>query len=163
MSFEFTPNLYRRMLKIHAWRKYKIFLFILFLSAVAAVAISIYAYFKSGELKVFYAWTPYLVCVALWFIFLIWALPFWMSTHKLNRKQFQEMTISVIADQIIVKLANGFKTEIPMTQFVKFQRTNLCTFLWHDVINVVMIPAEVFPSNESYNEFVDTIASQIEI
>jgi hypothetical protein len=163
ISFEMTPALYRRMLSVSAWYRYRVFLIILCLIAISGIVISVFGFLKTGQLKAFYAWAPYFVCVLLWFVYLLWAVPYWMSKSKMNRKQFQRITISHSSDRLTLALANGSRSDIPLTEFVKYQFTDICTFLWLNMTGVIMIPAEAFSNKQTYHEFVNEVISKIEI
>ena len=163
IAYELTPELYRRILTANSWHQYKS-LFIIFAICVSAVtALSIYGYSVTGTSKVFQAWVPFLVILALWIAVIVWWMPFWLSRNKLNRNQFQLTTLTIEDSRIILQLENGVREEIPIKNFVKSRITDRYTILWKNYIDVVLIPAEVFTSADAYDQFIQRVVSQLEI
>ncbi len=162
ITFDFDRNQYHRFLKFITKKRYRWILILCAVCAVAALLISIYGYVNTGTTTVLESWTPLLICIILWFVFLTWWLPRQVAFNKLNQRSLQITTISKTDSYLELSLESGYLERVPYIDIVKYEYTEEYAVFWNNYIDAIIVPRYAFESTEHYKSFTKGIIKHVE-
>ena len=150
-----TKQVYRKLVRKEFIRNSKVIIALTIMFLIAITGISSYGFFHLGNNKILEAWTPLLIIVVMFWLYMLFYYPYATSNSKMNNLAFIKWQYTFNNNEFSAESEQDHKIYSNYLSLPKISIEKEYLMLYFSSVFVLLVPKEAFENESDFEKVIN--------